>query len=67
MDSNRIIDELGGISAVARICDVTTSASAQWRHNGIPRARLMYLRLVRPDVFAKLESEQAGREDREAA
>ena len=51
MDANTIIDKLGGTSAVARLCDVTTGAVSQWREDGIPRARLMFLRAVRPDVF----------------
>lgn len=68
MDSNRIIDDLGGITEVARICEVTTGAVAQWRHNGIPRARLMFLRLLRPDLFATLDAEQpGGAEEKRAA
>ena len=51
MDANKIIDDLGGTSAVAQICNVTTGAVSQWRHDGIPEARLMYLKLLRPDVF----------------
>ena len=51
MDSNKIIDNLGGTSAVAEMCNVTTGAVSQWRHDGIPEARLMYLKLLRPDVF----------------
>lgn len=57
MDSNYIIDAFGGTSEVARICEVTTGAVAQWRYDGIPRARLMYLRLLRPDVFATVDAE----------
>lgn len=51
MDTNKIIDDLGGTSAVAEMCNVTTGAVSQWRHDGIPEARLMYLKLLRPDVF----------------
>lgn len=57
MNANQIIDALGGTSEVANICNVTTGAVSQWRENGIPAARLMYLRLLRPDVFAD-ESER---------
>lgn len=52
MDANKIIDALGGTCAVASLCEVGPSAVSQWRENGIPRARLMYLKAVRPDVFA---------------
>lgn len=51
MDSNKIIDELGGTSEVARICNVQPPSVSEWRKTGIPEARLMFLRLLRPDVF----------------
>ncbi|MDP2815749.1 MAG: hypothetical protein Q8O19_03615 [Rectinemataceae bacterium] len=50
-DPNKIIDEIGGTNEVATLCEVTDGAVSQWRVNGIPRARLMYLKIVRPDVF----------------
>jgi len=31
---------------------VSMAAVSQWRDSGIPKARLMYLRLALPDVFA---------------
>lgn len=55
MDSNRIIDALGGTAEVARICNVKQPSVSEWRANGIPQARLMYLRLLRPDVFSEAE------------
>jgi hypothetical protein len=51
MDPNIIIDKLGGTSAVAKLCEVKVPSVSEWRHNGIPKARLMYLRAVRPEVF----------------
>lgn len=54
MDNSKIIDAIGGTSAVAELCDVTPGAVSQWRHDGIPSARLMFLKLARPDVFEKL-------------
>lgn len=56
MDSNQIIDALGGSTEVAKLCDVTVGAVSQWRHDGIPRARLMFLELARPRVFAELRT-----------
>ena len=50
-NSSKIIDELGGTVATARLCNVTKGAVSQWRINGIPPAREMYLRLLRPEVF----------------
>jgi hypothetical protein len=50
-EHSRIIDAIGGTGEVAKLCEVLPSAVSQWRTDGIPRARLMYLRLIRPDVF----------------
>lgn len=55
MDANKIIDELGGTCAVAELCNVTTGAVSQWRTSGIPAARLMFLKLARPEVFVAFE------------
>lgn len=52
MDANKIIDALGGTVVVAGMFEITAGAVSQWRAtNEIPKARLMYLRLARPDVF----------------
>lgn len=51
MTASEIIDELGGTAEVARLCDVKQPSVSEWRRNGIPRAREMYLRAIRPDVF----------------
>ena len=61
MNANQVIDQIGGTSEVARICDVTVGAVSQWRTNGIPRARLMYLQVIRPDLFRD-EPEQREKE-----
>jgi hypothetical protein len=53
MDANKIIDDLGGTNEVARLCDIKPASVSEWRTNGIPKARLMYLRLLRPDVFGE--------------
>jgi len=51
MDSNKIIDSLGGTSEVARIFNVRPPSVSEWRKTGIPESRLMFLRLLRPDLF----------------
>ena len=58
MNANLIINCLGGTSETARICGVKPQAVSQWRKNGIPVAWLMYLRLLRPDVFADQQQHQ---------
>jgi len=57
---NKVIDALGGTTVVAGLCHVTKGAVSQWRETGIPEARLMYLRLLRPDVFAAHPEQKAA-------
>lgn len=52
-EASRIIDALDGTSKVAEIFDITTGAVSQWRDDGIPKARLQYIQLLRPDLFEK--------------
>lgn len=66
-DPNVIIDRLGGPAKVARLCRVRSQAVSQWRHDGIPDARLMYLQAVRPDVFADDFAADAPTSSEEAA
>ena len=51
MTPNKIIDTLGGTNAVAALCEVKPQAVSQWRTSHIPNARLMFLKLARPDIF----------------
>ena len=57
---NEIIEALGGSTAVAELCEVTVGAVSQWRTDGIPKARMMYLKVVRPDVFQKATQKEAA-------
>lgn len=61
-DSEKI-DQLGGTAAVARLFGIAQPSVSKWRKTGIPPARLMYLNVVRPDVFAPVER----RPDQEAS
>lgn len=51
MNANTIIDRFGGTTEVAKLFKVKPPSVSEWRRVGIPEARLMYLRLLRPDVF----------------
>ncbi|HDR9052651.1 TPA: hypothetical protein QDB02_000333 [Burkholderia vietnamiensis] len=51
IDPNVVIDRLGGTSAVARIFEIKPPSVHEWRRNGIPKARLQFLRLAHPRVF----------------
>ncbi|RKT99919.1 hypothetical protein C7H84_29000 [Burkholderia sp. Nafp2/4-1b] len=51
-----MIDAFGGTAATAHLCQVRMPSVSEWRRNGIPRARLLFLKLARPDLFASLDS-----------
>ena len=51
IDPNIVIDRLGGTKKTAELCEIEPGSVSEWRHNGIPKARAMYLKVVRPDVF----------------
>lgn len=59
--ANEIIDLLGGTTAVAELCQVKPPSVSEWRNSGIPRARLMYLEAIRPDVFAEVDGQANGK------
>lgn len=46
-----IIDDLGGTAAVAKIFSIKNPSVSKWRNQGIPHARLMYLRVKYPKIF----------------
>ncbi|HBD37092.1 MULTISPECIES: hypothetical protein [unclassified Cupriavidus] len=58
--ANIVIDRLGGTSAVAKICEIKPPSVHEWRENGIPKARLQFLRLAYPDAFKGLEEPSAA-------
>ena len=68
MDSEIIIKRLGGTNEVARICECTPQAVSQWfgidpitkRPRTIPKARVLYLKAVRPDAFEEPASAVEG-------
>ena len=51
LTAEQIIDRLGGNAKTAELCEVTPGAVSQWVHNGVPKAQLKFLKVVRPDVF----------------
>lgn len=52
-----LIDALGGTTEVAAVCKVSPQAVSHWRRDGIPEARRMYLRLLKPDAFRVVDAE----------
>jgi hypothetical protein len=53
LTDNQIIDAIGGTSETARLCEVQPASVSEWRKTGIPKARLMFIRLARPDIFSQ--------------
>lgn len=51
MNSNTAIDLLGGTTAAAKFFEVRPPTVSEWRKTGFPRAREMYLRAVRMDIY----------------
>lgn len=59
MNPSEIIDALGGTFRVAELCEVRPPSVSDWRKYGIPRARMMFLRVAKPEVFKELEAQSA--------
>lgn len=51
MNADIIIDSLGGTKAVAELCEITPQSVSDWRVKGIPKARILYFKAIRPDLF----------------
>ena len=62
MNPNTIIDRLGGTAATARLCEIEPASVSEWRtrEGGIPKARLLYLKAIRPDVFEPEKNQQVN-------
>ena len=58
--ADRLIRELGGVTKTAKICHIATSSVCAWHKQGVPRARVMYLRLKFPklEIWEDLADEQ---------
>lgn len=67
MNASTIIDNLGGATAVAKLCECRPQAVSQWKIKGIPKSRLLYLKAVRPDAFVKVSPAETAGQEREAA
>lgn len=57
---SEIIDALGGTAAVARLCKVKPPSVSDWRKEGIPSARRMYLQAIHPEVFQAAPAQEAA-------
>ena len=57
---DQIIDDvLGGTVEAAKVFNISPAAISQWRKDGIPVAREMYIRVVYRREVKRLEAEAA--------
>lgn len=59
VNATKVIDALGGTAEVARLCDVRMPSVSDWKRDGIPHARMMFLREARKDELADIDLEAA--------
>lgn len=45
-----LIEELGGVTEVAKICEITKASVCWWRYAGVPRAWKKFLQLKFPNL-----------------
>jgi len=50
-EESRLIDTLGGATAVANLCGVRSQAVSYWKRSGIPPIRLIQIAALRPDIL----------------
>jgi DNA-binding transcriptional regulator YdaS (Cro superfamily) len=43
MNTNKIIELLGGTTKVAKLCNISPPSVSQWRNNGIPPDKLIFM------------------------
>lgn len=55
---SKIIDLLGGNTALSKVFGISSQAVSKWRRHGIPKANRMYLKLANPAAFEADESER---------
>lgn len=46
-----LIDALGGTSRTALMFDIEPASVSGWRKGGIPKGRLLYIKLAHPELF----------------
>jgi hypothetical protein len=58
-EANRIIDALGGTTAVSRLLEIPLSTVHSWRSNGVPPSRMAHLKLAAAVAGKAAELDQA--------
>ena len=55
----KIIEALGGVAEVARIFKIAMPSVSNWKHEGIPGARMMYLKVAYADKLKGIDLDAA--------
>lgn len=51
----KIIDALGGTAEAARLFEVRMPSVSAWRYHGIPKPRMMFLKVARPEALEGID------------
>lgn len=57
--ATKIISALGGTAAVARMFGLTMPSVSDWKRDGIPKTRMMYLQAAHADKLQDIDVEAA--------
>ena len=57
--ATQVIDKLGGTAKVAQLFSVAMPSVSDWKKDGIPPARVMFLRVARRKELAGVDLEAA--------
>jgi hypothetical protein len=57
--ATKIIDALGGTAEVARLFDVRMPSVSGWKVEGIPKARMHYIKAVHPAALLDVDADAA--------
>lgn len=57
--ATQIIERLGDTAEVARMFEIRMPSVSDWKKSGIPKARMMLIKAVRPEVLDGIDVEAA--------
>lgn len=57
--ANQVIEALGGTAEVARLFGVAMPSVSDWKKDGIPRARMMFLQVAKKKELSGIDLEAA--------
>lgn len=56
--TKKLIEKLGGTTAVAKIFGISPAAVSKWKRQGIPAGRMMYLEVKYPKIVKAFKNEK---------